>query len=139
MNEKQPPVLVAEEALRGLGAVDAELEQRGAVSEGWFADWSDPFMGSDVYVGVMWASPTSPTARLLLDDWNIEELAVNDIGGVISCIFTGKATMESRKSLFGRSRLLTLKIVLENSRYTAYRRVKIDDQISPWEQNLITE
>lgn len=132
-------VKLIETALQGIGAQDPRLDQRSVNAESWFADWSEQLKGSEVYVGIMWASHSPRTARLMLDDWVFEDVTAGDLGELISRIFTKRATIRTRPTFFRRSRLLTLEVSIGATRYTSSKKTDLDVEPAPWERLLLTE
>ncbi|MEW1720697.1 hypothetical protein [Streptomyces sp. NPDC093109] len=130
---------LVEGVLRGLGSQDAVLDRRGVNAESWFTDWSGLLKGADVYIGIMWASTGSRTARLLLDDWVFEDVPMNSLGDLIAHVFNGTAAIKSRLTFFRRSRILALEVPVDGGLCVSQRRAGVSEELSRWELRLTVE
>jgi hypothetical protein len=130
-----PAVAEAESALSSLGAPRPALHRRALGRSTWFADWSGPLAGSDVYVGLTGKGPAPRRVRLLLDDWIFDDVAVRDVGAVLRTIFSAGATLRRGRVLLVRP-VQVLRVSVGRARYSAVRRPPRDGGLSPWERAL---
>jgi hypothetical protein len=100
----------------------------------WFADWSGELSDSDVYIGLMGGAPTAPSVRLLLDDWEFEDVADGDVGELLRGIFSGEATIRRRRS-FPFSSVRVLECAVGSARCSAAKRSGPDEEPQPWERS----
>jgi hypothetical protein len=136
-SEKLPVVTEAESALRSLGVRGAVLDQRPAGRGYWFADWSGPLAGSDVYLAVMGKGATTRKVRLVLDDWIIEDVASTHLGDVIKAVFSGRASIR-RKRAYLVMPVQALRVTAGHSHYSAVKKLLPEGtQRARWEDALV--
>ncbi|MFB8772438.1 hypothetical protein [Streptomyces broussonetiae] len=134
-------VLRAVSALRSLGVPHAEFEGREVEAGSWFADWTGEIPGtegspgSEVYVGLMGGAPDAPSARLLLDDWEFEDVTAEDVGELLRGVFTGAAAITRRRT-FPFTATRVLECAVGPRRYSAAKPYDADERPQPWEQPL---
>ncbi|MBP0461412.1 hypothetical protein [Streptomyces montanisoli] len=141
-----PAVNGAEAALHGLGAARAGLDQRPAGRGHWFADWSGRLAGSDVYIAVMGKSVSARKVRLVLDDWILEDVAVQHVGDVLTAVFSAAPGPDGGAEIRrGRALLvlpvLVLRVRAGRARYSATKRLPEEGAAppSPWERALTAD
>ncbi|WP_329457874.1 hypothetical protein [Streptomyces sp. NBC_01497] len=137
--EKLPVVTEAETALRSLGVRGAVLDQRPAGRGHWFADWSGPLAGSDVYLAVMGKSSTTRKVRLVLDDWILEDIAAGHLGDVITAVFSGRASIRGKRAYLLLP-VQMLRVAAGRSHYSATKKLPAGDAPrAPWERALLAD
>ncbi|MFJ4920715.1 hypothetical protein [Streptomyces sp. NPDC088725] len=134
-NDTSPAVTEAEVALRSAGARNATFHQQSVGRGRWFADWSGTLADSDVYIAITGKGRTPRKVRLLLDDWIFDDVAAGHLGGMLSEIFSGGATIRTTRA-FLIVPVQSLKVSVGRSRYSAARKLPPDGELSPWERAL---
>ncbi|MCM2389589.1 hypothetical protein [Streptomyces albipurpureus] len=133
---KAEPVLKVEAALRSLGVVHEDFEQR---DEGgpWWAEWGGELRGADVWIALMGFGRASDTVRLLLDDWVFDQVATEDVADLLSQIFSGRARVFNERSLlFFTTQVLEASV--HGVGYAAGRPVKEVEGLASWERDLFS-
>ncbi|MEW2545278.1 hypothetical protein AB0910_05775 [Streptomyces sp. NPDC047002] len=144
--DRLPVLGEAQAALRALGAGRAALHQRPAGRGHWFADWSGPLAGSDVYVAVMGRSATARKVRVVLDDWILEDVAVGRVGAVLTAVFApgagreageGSAAIRVKRAYFVLP-VQELRVSAGRARYAAVKKLPAEgSEHAAWELALM--